>query len=179
MSVVLITGGWNDDVGLRSYEIFDPVTKERCSIPQLPRNRYYHSQNGGLVCGGSHSEAKTNCAKWSPTSGNWTQSHTLRHNRYHHVSWATASGVYLIGGYESPRTSEKVKLDSSVEEGFNLKYDKRLKTAFHWQLVNNLSLAVKLARSLPTRRSSSLEENKARRLSQFTARLAGREIWHH
>jgi len=39
------------------------------------------------------------------------------------VSWATTSGVYLIGGEESVRTSEKVKLDGSVEEGFSLKYD--------------------------------------------------------
>ena len=39
-----------------------------------------------------------------------------------------ASGVYLIGGTESSRTSEKVKLDGSVEEGFGLKYDIRLKS---------------------------------------------------
>ena len=49
--------------------------------------------------------------------------HTLRKGRYAHVSWATASGVYLIGGSYSKRTSEKEKLDGSVEEGFSLKYD--------------------------------------------------------
>ena len=123
--MVLITGGWNDADDLRSTEIFSPVAKERCSLPQLPQNRYYHSQNGGLVCGGSHPDAKSNCVKWSPAFGNWTTSHTLRQERYHHVSWATASGVYLIGGFKSPRTSERVKLDGSVEEGFSLKYDTR------------------------------------------------------
>ena len=52
-------------------------------------------------------------------------SHTLRQQRYAHVSWATASGVYLIGGALSLRTSEKVKVDGSVEDSFGLKYDTR------------------------------------------------------
>ena len=67
----------------------------------------------------------TSCVKWSPASGTWNQSHTLKQRRFNHVSWATASGAYLIGGRDSPslRTSEKVKLDGSVEEGFSLKYD--------------------------------------------------------
>ena len=126
-----MTGGWNDADGLRSAEIFNPVTMESCSLPELPQNRYYHSQNEGLVCGGAHPDAKTNCVKWNPASGNWTMSHTLKYDRYHHVSWATDSGVYLIGGYNSPKTSEKVKLDGSVEEGFSLKYATRLHFAFH------------------------------------------------
>ena len=48
--------------------------------------------------------------------------------RYDHVSWATGSGVYLMGGYSGPRTSEKVKEDGSVEDGFVLKYELR----FHY-----------------------------------------------
>ena len=65
----------------------------------------------------------TSCVKWSPASGTWNQSHTLREKRHAHVSWATDSGVYLIGGWYSRNTTEKVKLDGSVEEGFSLKYD--------------------------------------------------------
>ena len=42
--------------------------------------------------------------------------------RYAHVSWATASGVYLMGGYYSEMTSELVKEDGSVKEVFQLKY---------------------------------------------------------
>ena len=44
--------------------------------------------------------------------------------RYQHVSWATASALYLIGGhyYGNGYTSELVKVDGSVEEGFKLKY---------------------------------------------------------
>ena len=38
--------------------------------------------------------------------------------------------MYLIGGQLSERTSEKVKVDGSVEEGFVLKYDTRYNSAF-------------------------------------------------
>ena len=117
--VVLITGGYE----VRSAEIFNPVTKTSCSLPRLPEYRYHHSQNGGLVCGGSHPDAKTNCVIWIPVSVNWTQSDTLMSSRWDHVSWATASGVYILGGLSRPHSSEKVKFDGSVEGGFNLKYE--------------------------------------------------------
>ena len=50
--------------------------------------------------------------------------------RYNHVAWATASGVYLMGGWLSGgwdtwETSDLVKEDGSVEEGFRLKYATR------------------------------------------------------
>ena len=120
-SLVLITGG-RDMV--RSAEIFNPDTKTSCSLPQLPEVRYDNSQDGGLPCGGGYGDAtRTSCVKWSPASGTWTKSHTLRQRRSRFVSWATASGVYLIGGYDSRQTSEKVMLDGSVEEGFGLRND--------------------------------------------------------
>ena len=39
------------------------------------------------------------------------------------MSWATTSGVYLMGGNYSPKTSELVKDDGSVEKGFKLEYN--------------------------------------------------------
>ena len=122
VSVVLITGGSNNIGYLKSAEIYNPVTNSSCSLPQLPEARIRHSQDGGLACGGSTTPLVRTCDKWSPASGTWTQSHTLTQGRADHVSWATASGVYLIGGWISPKTSEKVKLDGSVEKGFSLKY---------------------------------------------------------
>ena len=117
----MITGGRNG-ANLKSAEIYNPVTNSSCSLPQLPKARIRHSQDGGLACGGSTTPLVRTCDKWSPASGTWTQSHTLRENRAAHVSWATASGVYLIGGQADQWASEKVKLDGSVEEGFSLKY---------------------------------------------------------
>ena len=62
----------------------------------------------------------TTCDQWS--EGSWTRSASLRERRRSHVSWATASGLYLIGGGYSGNTSELVKEDGSVEEGFKLKH---------------------------------------------------------
>ena len=115
----MITGGLNNGQWLSSAEIYNPNTNTGCLLPQLPEGRIGHSVDNGLDC------LMSSCFKWSPVSGTWTQSHTLRQNRRQHLSWATASGVYLIGGSYSMRTSEKVKLDGSVEEGFGLKYDTR------------------------------------------------------
>ena len=134
VSAVLITGGsGSSSTTLRSAEIYNPLTNTGCnSLPQqLPEDRYFHTQDGDLACGGLVS--LTTCVKWNPASGTWTQSHTLRQERSGHVSWATASGVYLIGGYYSERTSEKVKDDGSVEVGFGLKYVTRLHSAIYHQ----------------------------------------------
>ena len=127
-SVVLITGG---DLGYKvtqSAELFLPSSNTTCSLPQLSKARRYHTQDGGLACGGDNLDGDgdsvtRSCDKWS--AGTWTQtSHTLRKGRSVHVSWPTAEGVYLIGGVfsGSGTTSELVKEDGSVEEGFALKY---------------------------------------------------------
>ena len=132
---VLITGGRNTEGnGLKSVEIYLPASNTGCSLPELPEARSGHTQDGGLACGGSwvakmivdqHASNSIwkSCVKW--TSGSWTRSHSLIGERSCHVSWATASGVYLIGGYFSqlgPDSTELVKEDGSVEEGFQLKH---------------------------------------------------------
>ena len=126
MSVVLITGGADGD-DRKSSEIYNPLTKTSCSLPQLPDARGGHSQNAGLTCGGGYkAPASANtCVKWNPASGTWKKSHTLKEGRIGHVSWAAESGVYLLGGNSANtrRTSEKVNKDGSVEDSFSLKYD--------------------------------------------------------
>ena len=132
LSVVLITGG-ADQKSYQKSEIYNPVTKESCSLPQFPAPRGLHSQNGELCCGGGYSDpaSANTCVKWNPASGTWKQSHTLRENRTAHVSWAASSGVYLLGGSSSAkRTSEKVNEDGSVEESFSLKYNTGYKSPF-------------------------------------------------
>ena len=118
---VLITGGYTKEGWLKSAEIYLPESNSGCSLPELPSKSSSHTQDGNLACGGALDTSKK-CFKW--TDGSWTQSHSLIGSRYGHVSWATASGVYLMGGWntESEMTSELVKEDGSVEEGFGLKY---------------------------------------------------------
>ena len=158
--LVLITGGFRSGEQ-RSAEIFNPVTKTGCTLPQLPEGegRSSHSQDGGLLCGGNSPTALNTCVKWSPASGTWTKSHSLKQRRRHHVSWATASGVYLIGSDFSNIRSEKVKMDGSVEESFGLKHRTRLNCAFNLT-ANNLFLTVRraLSQTMTNKRSSSLED---------------------
>ena len=119
--VVLITGGTGAE---KSAEIFNPASDPTsCSLPELPEIRSTHSQDGGLTCGGNGPSANNTCVKWNPASGSWEQTpFTLLEPRIFHVSWETPTGVYLIGGDSSPKTTEKVTADGSVL-GFNLKYD--------------------------------------------------------
>ena len=128
-SAILITGGYNGDY-LKSAEMFLPSSNTTCSLPQLPEGRYDHTQDGGpgLACGGPFSSTWNSCDRW--IVGTWTRtSHTLREKRGDHLSWSTAEGVFLIGGWDSlgwdGMTSELVKEDGSVEEGFALKYNTR------------------------------------------------------
>ena len=124
ISGVLISGGHRGGTIFKSVEMYNPATNTTCSLPQLPVERYHHSQDGDLACGGrTYGNTLTTCVKWS--SGNWTQTHTLSHKKYSHVSFNTEDGVYLMGGYGSTETTELVKEDGTVEDGFSLKYDTR------------------------------------------------------
>ena len=125
-AVVLITGGQ----GIKSAEIYLAESNISCTLPDLPMGRFdakdHHTQNNGLACGGWAGLAGNNqksCVEWK--NGNWTLSHnnSLSEMRWGHVSWATGSGVYLMGGYWSGNTTELVKEDGSVEAGIvSLKY---------------------------------------------------------
>ena len=130
--MLLITGGSTRFYGQssdtkRSVTIFDPDNNTSCSLPVLPQGRNLLTLEGGLACGGLDDAVSTSCVKWTPAGSNrlWSLSHSLRQKRYGHVSWATASGVYLIGGDYSPSTSELVKPNGRVREGFSLKYESR------------------------------------------------------
>ena len=122
--VVLITGG----ALMKSSEIYNPLTKASCSLPEFSVTRGAHGQNAGLTCGGGYKAGPASantCVRWNPASGTWKKSHTLKEGRTGHVSWETPSGVYLLGGNiaNTKRTSEKVNNDGSVEDSFSLKYD--------------------------------------------------------
>ena len=92
------------------------------------------TQDGSLLCGGWSSTHYQSCSEWNSDSGTWNwQSYALPRIRRYSQSWTPQSGVgtYLIGDeYNNKNTTDLVKPDGTVQEGFHLKYDTRLNAAY-------------------------------------------------
>ena len=71
------------------------------SLP-LVDSRIGHTQNENLICGGGlfsvSNASAASCIMWNSKSGLWAHSHTLTDIRHYHMSWASSSGVLLLGG---------------------------------------------------------------------------------
>ena len=112
-----------------------PSSGAFCSLPTLPDDRYSHSADDGLLCGGS--DTNDTCIQWSPVTGSWEAAVTLDVRRYDHLSWTPVNGrgTFLMGGYyirrkegyynESRRTTTLITPEGTQEPGFPLKYDHR------------------------------------------------------
>ena len=128
ISALLVTGGANYVDNLPHLaEVILPDGRS-CTIPDLPgQGRNYHTQSGYTACGGCCDEATgTTCASF--IAGQWESSHTLRVERYHHVSWRSPNGTLLMGGRSSAaiRTTELLSsTDSTTTELFSLTFDTR------------------------------------------------------
>ena len=122
-SAILITSGTRGGYYQKTAEIYLPSNNTSCSLDaELPEGRDFHTQDGPWACGGGeYNSTQRTCDKWG--QGSWTRSHSLSVERCGHVSWATSSGVYLMGGIHSGTTSELVKEDGTVDDGFPLIYD--------------------------------------------------------
>jgi len=97
-----------------------------CGLPALPDNRWGHSQNGFVTCGGFFStNTRKSCLTFA--DGEWQQSHyPLLEERYWFSSWQTSNGgIVLIGSNGSPYTSEVIDADGNTESGFDLPDDTR------------------------------------------------------
>ena len=56
--------------------------------------------------------------------GQWRVSHNLKYERSGHTSWDTPDGgVLLVGGENSPDTTELLNDEGGSDELFTLKYD--------------------------------------------------------
>ena len=133
MSGIIITGGWIWDNSSSSVEVLDPdLSPSSCSLPQLPEGISGHTQTGLTACGGGGSvdsggfgslATLRSCVTLS--GGAWIKSHTLVQPRFGHCAWETDSGIILLGGSESPTTTELLKEDGGSELTFSLKYPSR------------------------------------------------------
>jgi len=98
---------------------------QHCNVADLPDERYSHTQNQNIVCGGGPgNETQTSCLEFK--SGAWKHSHQLLYPRYGHTSWTTPDGgILLVGGYYSNTTTEVLSLlsdEGDTTELFSLEY---------------------------------------------------------
>jgi hypothetical protein len=118
MPGIILSGGYYAE---QSVEVFVPSTGLSCSLPSLPYQRYYHTMDSLLICGGEYSS--TSCLSF--TSGQWNKSHTLEEQRYAHTSWQREDGLVLIAGTSSRYTSEIVGVAGGQEPSFAMQYSTR------------------------------------------------------
>ena len=124
--VILVTGGWKW-TGLSSVEVLSPAgTPLTCSLPPLPStDRYRHTQDGLVACGGAGGGARTSCA--TLTAAGWAESQLLGQERQYHTSWRSPAGLLLLGGEQSPTTTELLSsTDSTTSTSITLEYSARL-----------------------------------------------------
>ena len=69
---VLISGGKSQRTE-KSAELFHLLTKKRCSLPNLPLEKYFHTSVGGVLCGGGKTgKSLTTCISLDPTTKKWS-----------------------------------------------------------------------------------------------------------
>ena len=107
---------------LKSVEAYNPHTKKICKLPDLPYAVYGHTLCGGLLCGGHGGGGDKSCLKFGP-AGFVKATVTLQQYRTHHLCWNVPEGVLLLGGSDSPSTTELVLRDGSASVSkFDLTY---------------------------------------------------------
>ena len=118
-SVIIITGG-KTGTGEPTVELLDEHGTLICNLPNLPEERFGHTQTGLIACGGDHqSHGISTCLTFQ--DGSWTYSN-LNEQRYIHSSWNSPQGVMLLGGKSSKRTSEILTEDGQWNSSFDLQY---------------------------------------------------------
>ena len=111
----MVTGGKGEEdlIWEGSVELHYTNGTSLCTLPDLIRPRYEHTQNGPIVCGGSRGSTTHSCQKFC--GGFWNETHRggFREDRMGHGSWASPGGLMLIGGHSGRSTSEIVSEDGS------------------------------------------------------------------
>ena len=119
ISVVLVSGGKESGsvgpasvyagVGSagKSVELVSSNGTRLCSLPNLPGERWGHSQTGIVTCGGGVGSEETSCVTFD--AGSWKKTHTLGQGEWpDHTAWASPQGVMLIRSKLKPRICFRV-----------------------------------------------------------------------
>ena len=75
----MISGGSPSSSVGKSVEVFVPSTGQHCTLPDLPAERYLHTMEEMVVCGGPYSDTGTSCL--SLTDDGWETTTTLLERR--------------------------------------------------------------------------------------------------
>ena len=117
--MILVTGATS---GGKSVELLYTNGSRLCNLPDLPYDRYLHTQTGLTLCGGRHDPESTNCQTLSST-GSWEETHSLSMRRASHCAWNSPQGLILIGGWHTGnQDTTEILLDGDSNPGFNLGY---------------------------------------------------------
>ena len=126
IAAIIITGGDGPlSERLSTVEVLAVDGSFLCSLPDLPNDRRVHTQSGLIVCGGTSNVTEKSCVTFS--SGIWSQSHTLIHDRGLHSAWYSPAGIMLMGGTnrydrESIYTTEIIGNDDVSHNSYTLRY---------------------------------------------------------
>ena len=118
---VRITGGGGSET---KAELFNPQSNRSCPLPPFSPGRYGHSSCADLLCGASAPASDTlrgSCSYINDAS----YTIFLREKRAEHLCWklpGEQTGVLLLGGWDSPKTTERIS-GSSTSNSFTLPYE--------------------------------------------------------
>ena len=123
-----MTGGYDSsDEDLTSVEVLHGDGSSWCDLADFPTKRGGHTQSGLQACGGGSSypdpsPTLVSCVTFN--QGSWDRSHLLQQQRALHSAWSSPSGLVLIGGDHSEKTTELLSENTIFSSNhFPLKYE--------------------------------------------------------
>ena len=124
ISVILVSGGHSSSSASTKAELLHTNGSWICSIPNLPYNRWLHTQTGVTACAGYGDSASESTCHTLSSTGTWEVSHNLNQSRVYHSAWDSPQGIVLIGsGDTSAWTTTEMLLESGdTAPGFNLDF---------------------------------------------------------
>ena len=122
--VVMVMGGGGTNPG--PVELLSINGTRLCALPSLPENKFFHTLSGLITCGGGQPPNTDQKSCFTFSGGNWKKTHTLRQLRYGATSWASPSGVLIMGGiYGQETTTELLNEAGGSTASFNLKNSRK------------------------------------------------------